>query len=160
MNGFGCTPSLIPAPVVSTEVLIRNDGWFPDIDATALRSARRIRDVVTPERLALAVTGAIITVGNQLAAWQVAHLLAGHANLAEVPSPKLGETSRLVLLYTRAIGAYAKAELVETYRDTDLTAQGQRDADAVEPSIVDLRRDGIHAVRDMLGRARVRAELI
>ncbi len=160
MSGFGCTPSLIPPPVVSTEVLIPNDGWFPDIDATALRVARRIRDVVTPERLALAVTGAIITVGNQLAAWQVAHLLAGHANLAAVPSLKLGDTSRLVLLYTRAIGAYAKAELVETYRDTDLTAQGQRDADAVEPSIVDLRRDGIHAVRDMLGRARVRAELI
>ena len=160
MSGFGCSPSLTPAPVVSSVVLIPNDGWFPDIDATALRAARRIRDVVTPERLALAVTGAIITVGNQLAAWQVAHLLAGHANLVAVPSPKLGETSRLVLLYTRAIGAYAKAELVETYRDTDLTAQGQRDADAVEPSIVDLRRDGIHAVRDMLGRARVRAELI
>ncbi len=160
MSGFGCTPSLIPPPAISTEVLIRNDGWFPDIDATKLRAARRISDVVTPDRLELAVTGAIITVGNQLVAWQVAHLLAGHANLAAVPSPKLGDTSRLVLLYIRAIGAYAKAELVETYRDTDLTAQGQRDADAVEPSIVDLRRDGIHAVRDMLGRARVRAELI
>ena len=100
------------------------------------------------------------TIGNQLAVWQAAHILAGIADLAAVPSHKLGDTSRLVLLYTRAIGAYAKAELVEAYRDTDLTGQGQHDAEAVEPSIVELRRDAIHAIRDMLGRPRLRAELI
>jgi len=160
MSGFSCPPPLMPAPIVSTEAPIRNDGWFPDIDPAELRAARRIRDVITSERLKLAVTGAMLTVGNQLAVWQAAHMLAGIADLAAVPSRKLGDTSRLVLLYTRAIGAYAKAELVEAYRDTDLTGQGQHDAEAVEPSIVELRRDAIHAIRDMLSRPRLRAELI
>ena len=160
MSGFSCPPSLMPAPIVSTEAPIRNDGWFPDIDPAELRAARRIRDVITPDRLKLAVHGAMLTVGNQLAAWQAAHLLAGIGDLATVPSRKLGDTSRLVLLYTRAIGAYAKAELVETYRDIDLTGQGQTDTEAVEPSIVELRRDALHAIRDMLGRTRLHAELI
>jgi hypothetical protein len=160
MSGFGCAPSIVPPPVASTEAPIVNDGWFPNIDAIALRAEYRIREVVTHDRLKRAIVGAMITVGNQLAAWQAAHMLAGYTDLAAVPATQLRDTSRLVLLYTRAIGAYAKAELVETYRDTDLTAQGQRDADAVEPSIIELRRDGIHAVRDMLGRPRLRAELI
>ena len=38
MTGFSCPPPLMPAPVVSTEAPIRNDGWFPDIDPAELRA--------------------------------------------------------------------------------------------------------------------------
>lgn len=159
MSGFGCAP-LIVIPPEPAEMPVTNDGWFPDIDATRIRDEWRVRDVVTPDRLKRAIVGAIMTVGNQLTAWKVAHVLAGHASLAAVPSPKIDGTSRLVLLYARAIGASAKAELVETYRDMDLTGAGQRQVEDMEPSIVELRRDALHAVRDMLGRTRLRVELI
>ncbi len=56
--------------------------------------------------------------------------------------------------------AYAKAELVETYRDVDLTGAGQRKVEDAEPSIGELRRDAIHAIRDILGTTRTDIELI
>lgn len=159
MSGF-VVPSVVPATPPAAEPVIANDGWFPDIDPARLRSERRIRDQVTAERLSAALLGAIVTVGNQLSAWAAAQAAAGHAALADVPAPALGGESRLVLLYRRAVGAYAHAELVERYRDTDVTGAGQRQIDELEPSIGELKRDGVHAIRDMLGAPRTCVELI
>ncbi|MFC3579542.1 head completion/stabilization protein [Sphingomonas hylomeconis] len=160
MSGLVVKTAVVSGTPAAIEAVVINDGWFPDIDPTSLREAYRIRDNVTPERLRKAILGAMLTAGNQLAIWQAAHLLAGRPTLGSVPTTILDGRSRLVLLYARAIGAYAKAELVETYRDIDTATAGQRQADELEPSIVELRRDALHAVRDMLGRGRVRVELI
>lgn len=160
MSGLVVKTAVVPGTPPVTEAVIVNDGWFPNIDPVHLRAEHRIRDSVTPERLRGAVIGAIITVGNQLAAWQASQMAAAHASLAAVPAPQIDGTSRFVLLYARAIGAYVKAELVEGYRDVDVTTAGQRDVGDLEPSIPELRRDAIHAIRDILGRARMRAELI
>lgn len=149
------------APVaLSPEASVTNDGWFPSVDPAGLRRAQRIRDGVTPERLRAAIVGAIITVNNQLAVWQVAQTLAGRLSLGEVPGAVIDGRSRYVLLYERAIGAYTKAELVEGYRDTDITGAGERQIDAMDPAIGELRRTGVQAIRDMLGTTRVSVELI
>jgi len=158
MSGFSF-PS-VATDATAPEAPIQNDGWFPDVDPQQLRKERRIRDSVTPERLRNAIIGAIITVGNQLADWQAGKIAVAPLALDDVPSTKIDGISRLVLLYHRAIGAYAKAELVEAYRDVDTTTAGQRQAEELEPSIVELRRDALHAIRDILGRSRVRSELI
>lgn len=160
MSGFGCPPLLAPAPAAPAETVITNDGWFPDVDPAAARAGLRVKDGVTAERLRRALIGAIVTVGNQLADWQRTQRGAGHASLATVPAPVLDGRSRLVLLYERAIGAYAKAELVEAYRDVDLTGAGQRKVEDAEPSIGELRRDAVHAIRDILGVDRSTIELI
>ncbi|SDA21517.1 head completion/stabilization protein [Sphingomonas sp. NFR15] len=160
MSGFNCTPSIVPPASTVIEAPIANDGWFPDIDLASLREAMRLRDSVTPARLRTSALDAIITVGNQLVAWQARQVAAGYASLGAVPAPILDGKSRLVLLYARAIGAYTKAELVERYRDVDQTAAGQRSVGELDSSIEELRRDGLHAVRDMLGTTRVFVELI
>lgn len=160
MTGFSCPPLLAPAPAAPAETPIANDGWFPDVDLAAARLALRVKENVTAERLRRALIGAMITVGNDLAAWQATHLAAGRASLGAVPSPLIDGRSRLVLLYERAVGAYAKAELVEGYRDVDLTGDGQRKAEEATPAAGELRRDAIHAIRDILGTGRTAVELI
>ena len=160
MSGFNCTPSIIPPASTTVEAPIANDGWFPDIDLASLRETMRLRDSVTPARLRTSALDAIITVGNQLVAWQAKQVAAGHASLDAVPARMLDGKSRLVLLYLRAVGAYTKAELVERYRDVDQTAAGQRNVGELDNSIEELRRDGLHAVRDMLSTTRMFVELI
>jgi hypothetical protein len=160
MSGLIVKTAVVPGTAPVVEAPIENDGWFPDIDPAALRKEQRIRDSVTAERLRAAIIAAIITVGNQLAAWQAGRMTSTPTKLADVPSPKIDGESRYVLLYHAAIAAYAKSKLVEGYRDTDTTTAGQRDVEDLEPTISELRRDGIHAIRDILGRGRTDIELI
>jgi hypothetical protein len=160
MSGLVVKTAVVPGTVPAVEAVVVNDGWFPDIDPVTLRQAYRIRDNVTPERLRTAIVGAIFTADNQLAAWRRDRMAEGHTNLGLVPTTLIDGKSRFVLLYARAIGAYTKAELVEGYRDIDTTTAGQRQAEELEPSIVELRRDALHAIRDILGRGRMRVELI
>lgn len=160
MSGFNCTPSIIPPASTETEPPITNDGWFPDVDLASLREAMRLRDSVTPARLRGSAINAVITVANQLVGWQTKQAAAGFTSLGAVPAPVLDGKSRLVLLYARAIAAYTKADLVERYRDVDQTAAGQRSVGELDSSIEELRRDGLHAVRDMRGVTRTFVELI
>jgi len=139
---------------------ITNDGFFPDIDPAQFVGEMRIRDGVTPERRRRALIDAIITVGNQLVAWRETRVLGGLATLAAVASPKIDGESRLVQLYRTAVFSEAKAKLVERYRDADITKAGKDQVEDLEPSIGELRRDSVYAVRDILGVGRVVVELI
>jgi hypothetical protein len=152
-------PLASPAPAEPDRVII-NDGWFPDIDPADIRADRRIRDVVTPRRMRTAVIGAIMTVRVNLRDWAALHREVGAASLAQVPADTIDGESVLVLAYERAIGAYARAELVEGYRDTDLTGRGDRKVEDLEPSVGELRRDALHAIRDMLAVGRTNVDLI
>lgn len=146
-----------PAP---TDDVVRNDGFLPDVDLAALRAGYRIRDVVTPDRLRTAVIGAMMSARVDLRAWCAARRTDGAATLADVPADRIDGVSVLVLSYHRAIGAYTRAELIEGYRDTDLTGRGERKVEDLEPSVDELRRDAVHAIRDMLDVGRTNVELI
>lgn len=151
-----------PTPPVDPvhEMAVANDGWFPDIDPAEIRKEVKVRDAVTADRLRGAVVRAIITVNRQLTALKAGHVAVGHASLAAVPADQIDGKSQLMLLYHAAITAAAKVELVERYRDTDLTGAGQRQIDELDPAIGELRRDMIHAVRDLRGEGRTVVDLI
>ena len=158
----GCG-SIVPPALAPETAIVANDGWWPDIDLAALRKATRIRDTVTADRLREAVLGAIITIGLDLDSWAEAQRAAGATSLATVVGPAnrpIGDEPRLVILYRRAIGATAKAELVERYRDIDTTKAGDRDADILDQTPSELRRDAVYAIRDILGRGRIAVALI
>ncbi|SFR79823.1 head completion/stabilization protein [Sphingomonas jatrophae] len=154
----GC-PTVIVPPAPAAEPKIAG-GWWPDIDPGSIREQLRVRDAVTSSRLREALLGAMVTVHRELRSWRAGHEAAGHASLAAVPADELGDESELVILYRRAIGAYAKAELVERQRDTDLTGAGQRQVADLDQTPGELRRDALHAIRDMLGVSRTDVELI
>lgn len=147
-----------PSPVEETDVI--NDGFFPNIDPAAVREAVRITESVTPARLRAAILGAIMTVEIDLRAFAAASIAAGHTSLDAVPAPQLDGRSVQMIRYERAIALYAKAELIDRYRDFDTTAAGGSQADELTPTIVELRRDAMHAIRDILGTTRTVVDLI
>lgn len=165
MSGFGtvgaCPVSIIPDPIATVEAIVTDD-WYPSIDPAHLRREHRLGNttVVTPERLRAAIREALISIDNQLGVWAMQQTAAGYATLANVPARRIDGESRLVISFHRAIGALTKLELVERARDLDTTPAGDRDAGALDPTIGELRRDAVHAIRDILGRTRTDVELI
>lgn len=147
-----------PDPV--PEAPIMNDGFFPDIEPGAVREAARITTSITPARLRAAILGGIMSVENDLRDFAARAIDAGHATLADVPAPQLDGQSVQLIRYNRAVALYAKAELIERHRDFDTTPAGGSQADELTPSISDLRRDALHAVRDILGKRRTTVDLI
>ncbi|MFC0206439.1 head completion/stabilization protein [Novosphingobium soli] len=142
------------------EAVIVNDGFFPDIEPGAVREAARIPSSITPARLRAAILGAIMTVECDLRAFAAEANAAGHTTLAAIPAPVLDGQSVQLMRYNRAVALYAKAELIERHRDFDTTSAGGNQADELMPSIGDLRRDALHAVRDILGKRRTTIDLI
>ena len=155
-----CCGSIVPAPGAEDATIVTNDGWFPDIALADFRAEMRIRESVTVQRQRKAIIDAVIATGNDLQAWAAAQLATGYAKLEAVPSPAIGGQSRLLHCYRTAVFARAKADLVERYRDIDITGDGNRRAEDLDPTIGELRRDATHAVRDILGRTRTCVELI
>lgn len=152
--------TVLPDEDTPAPALIVNDGFLPDIDPAMFREQHRIRDAVTPARAREALIASILTVGRDLAAWIAGHRAAGILRLDSVPTSTIDGISTLVLLYRRAVFTAAKAEVVERYRDVDLTGAGQRKAEDLDPSVAELRRDSLHAIRDMLVVTRTCVELI
>lgn len=145
-----------PAP----ETVIVNDGFFPDVDPAAVREVARVSTSITPARLRAAILGGIMTAEIDLRRYAADCREAGYAKLADVPADKLDSVSVQIIRYRRAVALFAKAELIERHRDFDTTAAGGNQADELSPSINELRRDAMHAVRDMLGQSRTGVWLI
>lgn len=152
------TPPL-PTPDPGTETPIPGD-WWPQVDPAQVRAEHRIREAVSPARLRAALLAAVVTVGNDCAAWQAARAAEGYGSLGDVPAAPLDGASRLLFLYRRAVALFAKAEIVERYRDIDIGSAGERRAEDLDPAPAELRRDALHAVRDLLGKGRTTVELI
>lgn len=151
-------PGADPAPQPEEDVV--NDGFFPDIDPAFVRAVARIPTSITPARLRAAILGAILSAETDLRGFAASCRAAGHATLAAVPAPRLDGESVHLIRYRRAVALFAKAELIERHRDFDTTAAGGAQADELGASVDDLRRDAIHAIRDMLGKSRTGIWLI
>ncbi|CCA91324.1 head completion/stabilization protein [Novosphingobium sp. PP1Y] len=146
------------APPAESAVI--NDGFFPDIEPARVREAARIPTSITPARLRAAILGAIMSVEIDLRTWAKDRMAEGCATLAAVPAPQLDGQSVQSIRYNRAIALFTKAELIERHRDFDTTAAGSNQADELEVSIGELRRDAMHAIRDILGTTRTTVDLI
>jgi hypothetical protein len=154
MSGFVATAPTADQPV------IRSGDWYPALSLAAVRAVLRLDGTVTDARLTESVALAMAAVEDELDAWQQQQEALGRTTLADVPSKVIAGTSRLVLLYQRAVYATAKAELIERYRDFDSTDAGQRRAESMDLSVEDYRRQARYAIRDILGRPRATVELL
>jgi hypothetical protein len=144
----------------SPDFTVTNDGWWPDIDAAAIREALRLDGTVTDARLEVATVNAMLSVNRELALLKAQHQVSGAARLEDVAAPLINEESALVVQYRRAVFCTAGAELVERYRSYDTTSSGHQAADLLNPSIDELRRDARWAIRDLLGVGRTTVVLI
>lgn len=125
-----------------------------------MREKHRIDSTITAERLREALIEAIATVNGELTSWRLLREVEGHTTLAAVPAEQIDDVSINVHRYIRAIGCYAKASLMERYRDFDATNEGNKRADELQPSIGDLHRDYRWAITDIIGVQRTTIALI
>lgn len=162
MNGIVSVPAS-SQPCTEDEscaALVHADGFFPEIDLHAVRATMRIGETVTDARLREAVIAAMTTAMRDLAEWRTARILEGIDRADQAPAVHLDGESVISHRWRRAIYNYACAELMETHRDVSATGAGTDRAEAKASSADDYRRDGLHAVRDILGLTRIVAELI
>ena len=158
MSGFVATPPVPPA--TDPQDAIVNDGWFPDVSIGEVRNAVRLDGTVTPQRLRAALVNAMATTNRQLGVFKFNQLEAGKSSLAQVSTDDtLDGQPRLVMLYLRAVMSWAKAELIERYRDYDTDGSNKRLQDNA-PAIDEERRNAQWAVRDILGQTHTVVELI
>jgi hypothetical protein len=146
-------------PEPDNESAVVNDGWWPNIDLTALRKSGRLDGTVTAERLRPAVQMAVVGVNAELAAWKATQVLAGAANLAAVAAGSVDGIKVTEILYLRAISCAVQADLLERYHDVRPPGSNTRDA-LIDPRIDDMRRDMRWAISDLLGLRRSTVELI
>lgn len=159
MNSFVATaaPAVAATPIDGT---LTNDGFFPDIDLSALRDAMRLDGTVALERLRHAARDAILTVNDELAAWRARQRAAGAATLADVPAPRIDGESAHVSRYRRAVYHLTHADVTEKYRGYDTTKSGGQVAADLAATVDDSRRAARWAISDILGVARSTVELI
>lgn len=154
MSGFVAT-----APA-TTPTSISSGDWYPDIDLTDARAVMRVDATITDARLTESIQLAMAAVEDCLDAWQAQQVELGRASLADVPSKTIGDSTRLVLAYKRAVYATVQAELLERYRNFDSTGAAGKRAEPMDETVDDYRRNVRYAIRDILGRPRADVELI
>lgn len=140
--------------------ILSNDGFFPAIDATALRAGIRLSGDVSDARLEGSIISAMITTNRELKVRKAMWQAAGHSSLAAVDDMAIGDKNALEVTYTRAVQALVGAEHAERYRGYDATASGASQGDEILPTADDYRRDHRHALRDLLGIGHATVELI
>ncbi|CAL4868200.1 hypothetical protein MMA231_02475 [Asticcacaulis sp. MM231] len=158
MSGFVISPPEDASPAGAT---VSAGEFWPAIDLNAFRKAMRVGNATIPDpRLIPAITGAIITVSRDLKDWKALKIEAGCDTLSDVESEKYGDDTELELLWSRAVFAYATADLLETHPDITATKAGIDKEQEVQSAIAHHQRNGLNAIRDILGCRRVDSELI
>ena len=159
MTGFVSSPAAAAAG--PDEPVLEHDGaFFPGIKASAVRELVRVPTQVTEPRLIDAIFSAMLTIGAELEAFAAEQIALGKATLADVSAVQLGGEPRLVRLYHRALASFAAAELVDTHHEISATADGRGRAEERALTADEHRRNGTHAIRDILGATRTAVELI
>lgn len=127
--------------------------FYPVVDLNAMRTAMRIDGTVTSEQLYQTAREAVSHVCRQLADFERQADKHKHAALSQT-----GEHNES--RYQTAVYCYTKALLCERYADYDASGKTAARADAKQETAADYRRQGHHAVADILGRRRCDSELI
>lgn len=152
--------SLIAAGGTTEPITITNAAFFPDLKLQEFRDSMRLDGTVTDERAQHALEAAMFDTNRSLAEYMKAQKELGFDNLENVPDADWQPSGTNVRLYLRAVWCLAKANLIERYRDYDATGNGHDQADAMDITGDDLRRDAAWALSDIRGANRTTVELI
>lgn len=161
MSGFvSPPPSAAQDPQAPAADLVAGDDFYPGVSVAEFQDAMRIPSAVSAVRAREALRGAMLTVRRELRGWKSAQVAGGTASLADVADEMVDGKPAAVLLYRRAVFAHAAADLADTHNDISATGDGKDRLEGRAVSADELRRNGTHAVRDLLGVLRTTVELI
>lgn len=140
----------LPTLPDETPCVIYQD-WWPYIDVADAREVIRVSGTITQARLVESLQNAVWSINRELSTW---------ADTQRQIIPDALTDPRLAGLYRRAVYCYAKAELIERYRDFDLTNAGSKKAEDTDAVAADARRNLRWAISDMLGKSRTTVEML
>ncbi len=149
-----------PEPAQDTQDTISNTFFFPDLSLQEYREDMRVDGTVTPERLRKALRTAIAEVNAELFVYRENQQGAGYTSLADVPAEKIDGISQRVTFYKQAVFSWARATLMEKYRDYDATAEGVKKSDALDEAIGEVWRNAHWAINGVQDRTHMTVELI
>lgn len=149
--------AFIPSGVETTDQIIANDGWAPDLSTEAMQEETGLDDTFGAERIAGAVRTAMLDVNFIISEWRAGQ---SAACLADVTARSYGDTSEKVILYKTAVYARARARLLSVTRDYDSTRDGHNKADALEITTDSWLAQSNEAISRLTGRLRTVVELI
>lgn len=161
MNDFSFTPpntdADLPAAPPGAD-WVACDGWWPGVNITEVRQAVDINNSVTAERLRDAVRQAMADIALELAPWRA---LQTATKLEQVAGRiQIDGQSDYVLRWRRAVYSVVAADLGERGLGQGLTKAGADRAEALQAEVSSHHRNVSNAVRDFLGKPRIRARLI
>lgn len=160
MNGFNFNHAPKPEQDAGQKI-IHSGAFWPEINLDHLRQEMRIDNAITSARLYHAAVATVANVNQQLESLREKAEAVGQTTLAQTNTKQqINGESLPVIRYRRAVYTYTKALLLEAYADHDAAGKTASRADAKQEQAVDNRREGHHAVADLLGRQRVDCELV
>lgn len=156
----------LPAGTSAPEsVDVPNLAFYPAFESNGFRAIMGFGNTTVPDdRIVTALGDAIIQVNRQLHSWKLEQETEGHTALGDVPSDTYGadpdDETELQKLYRQAVHCYAKADLLEQYRNYSSTRQGNDKADELEETADEFRARAHRAVRLIQGKTANHVELI
>ncbi len=148
-------------PIPPNMPIIAADGFWPEIDPNRFRTVMRVDSSVTNERAREALVNAALDVMSDLSHFALENQSLGCSTLIDVASTRIDGRSRLISLFERAVFSFAKARLLEAYRDYDTArVAGSDRVEAKELGTDFYNRDGRFAINSILGISRISAELL
>ncbi|WP_129792554.1 head completion/stabilization protein [Sphingosinicella sp. CPCC 101087] len=161
MSGFVASPpSTPPDPQQPGLDLVAGDEFYPAVSIAEFRDSMRLGTVITDVRARDALRGAMVTVRRDLRDWKARHVAAGAVSMEDVDSEEIDGELALELLYRRAVFAFGAADLAETHNDISATSDGKERTEERTLSVDEHKRNGLHAIRDIIGVGRTAVELI
>lgn len=150
-------PQAPGTPKLAEKTIIKNDGFWPDIDLNQYREESRQDGTLTQPRVIEAALFAINEANDRLSVWRLTQQKQGYLSAAEVPA---ANESIRIQLYRTAVFCLMQARLTDRFRGFDTTGSGGKRADSLEPTIDNLRRDAAWAINDIQAISRMTVELI
>lgn len=151
------------APDQTSSDVLACDGWWPSISLAAIRDAVRVPSGEV-ERLRDAARQAMLDFASEpdIVRWRAEQEGAGHGALQAVPSRVLSVDGKsdFELRWFRAVYSIVAADVGERASGPQASTPGKDRREALLTDVEFHQRNVAHAVRDFLGRPRIRARMI
>lgn len=160
---FVANPAQPPRTVIADEIV--GDAWHPPFKLSTFQEAVRIGSTVTGVRAREALLGGIVSADIALADWRAGQEAEGVTALVDVTirgkaGTRLGDEPLAIILYRRAVYAYAAADLAENHNDVTATDDGRQRRETRAASADELRASATRALRDLMTRRRAKVALV
>ena len=151
---------VIRHPTTDSDLTVGNNGFFPDIEVTAVRREYNLDVRTDDDELIRIIQSNLMRVNQDLNQWVCTQLSLGYDTLEAVPAAMLGNESVHSLSYQQAVCYGVKADVMRAKLDYDLTAKGDQEAEEREDKAMHYTAESTRALRRLLGRGHISVKRI